>query len=107
MIPDAGDELARAVRACFVYSPGQVEIAKVASLPWASITFSGARHRLMLQLRGPGAKVAAASFLDGLQEREFRLRGHIVADIAALGDLGEVGEDSVAVTLDALTVVAA
>lgn len=46
---------------------------------WASVTFTGARHRLSLA----GADSAAArDWLAALAELELEVRGHLVADIA-------------------------
>lgn len=43
------------------------------SFPWASVTFSGDRHVLTI---APGAD------LTGIEDAEFDLGGHLVADIA-------------------------
>jgi hypothetical protein len=100
--PAAGEELKRALRVIFVIFGAAVAIESVASRPWASITFSGERHRLALYLPGPGAEAAADLFLDGLAEREFALRGHILADIALAERSDEDGQ--VRLVLEALTV---
>lgn len=104
MTADAAEALARALRGQFAGFAGTVEIDEIASRRWASITFTGARHRLGLRLAGAGARAAAGAFLDGLGEREFNLRGHIVADIALKGEVAADGEDAVRFTLEALTV---
>jgi hypothetical protein len=69
----AGRELKRALRGYFVALGAPVTVESLASRPWASITFSGERHRLILCLPGPGARAAAETFLDGLGERDFTL----------------------------------
>lgn len=104
MTADAAEALARALRKELARFAGTLEIEEIASRRWASITFTGARHRLALRLTGPGARAAADAFLDGLGEREFDLKGHIVADIALKGGVAEEGEDAVRLTLEALTV---
>jgi hypothetical protein len=96
--------LARALRVNFVKFSGRFEIEELTSRPWASATFSGARHRLILRLEGPGAGAAADGFLDGLAERDFELNGHVLADIALARDSREDGDDRVRLTLEALTV---
>lgn len=48
--------------------------------PWASITFSGARHTFLLRFDAPEAVAAGEDFIAALPEHEFRLPGHIVAD---------------------------
>ena len=65
----AGAELKRALRVYFVDLGAPVTVESMASRPWASITFSGERHRLTLCLPGPGAEAAADTFLEGLEER--------------------------------------
>lgn len=99
---DPGTELERAICASFGHLPAALEVEERSSRPWASITFVGARHRLRLGLRGPGAAALADAFLCGLPEREFDLRGHLMADIALIEDVR--GDGSVRLTLEALTV---
>jgi len=98
----AGEELARALRGCFIGFAGAVRVEEEVSRRWASVTFSGERHRLRLSLGGAQAAIAADAFLDGLAEREFELRGHILADIALVEDKRDAV--SVRLTLEALTV---
>jgi hypothetical protein len=99
----AGAELKRALRVSFVSLGAAVTFESLASRPWASITFSGERHRLVLCLPGPGAEAAVDAFLDGLTDREFELRGHVVADIEATG-IERDTDGQVRLTLEALTV---
>ena len=100
--PPAGEELKRALRVIFVMFGAAVAVETLASRPWASITFSGERHRIALCLPGPGAAAAAEIFLEGLAERDFALRGHILADIALAERSDEDGQ--VRLILEALTV---
>jgi hypothetical protein len=99
-----GAALARILGVQFVHFAGEVAVEPLACRRWASITFTGARHRLLLTLRGEGAGPAADAFLDGLAEREFALAGQIVVDIAATRDEREEGERVVRLTIEALTV---
>ena len=48
--------------------------------PWASVTFSGARHTIALAFTGSDAIAAAEGVIDGLADHEFDIPGHIVAD---------------------------
>ena len=100
---EASTELKRALRACFVTLGAAVTFEAVASRPWASIIFSGERHRVALCLPGPGAQAAVDAFLDGLADREFALRGHILADIEAAG-VQRDGDGQIRLMLEALTV---
>lgn len=99
----AGAELKRALRGDFGSLGAAVAFESLASRPWASITFSGERHRLSLCLPGPGAQAAVDAFLDGLEDREFALRGHILADIEAVG-VRRDADGQIRLTLEALTV---
>jgi hypothetical protein len=100
--PVAGLELKRALRAGFAALGAAIVFESLNSRPWASITFAGERHRVTLCLPGPGAEAAAEAFLDGLGEREFTLRGHILADIEEAGMEGDE-DGQVRLTLEALT----
>ena len=47
---------------------------------WASITFSGARHTLILQFHGAGSIPAGETFIAALPDHEFSIPGQIVAE---------------------------
>jgi hypothetical protein len=59
------------LRALMARYPGLV-IVSSSSEPWASVTFSGARHILICE---------GAPDLAGIAEGEFDLPGHVVADV--------------------------
>lgn len=48
--------------------------------PWASITFTGARHTVVLRFAGSDAVSDGEAFVAALPDHEFRLRGQLVAD---------------------------
>lgn len=48
---------------------------------WASVTFSGARHRLRSTFDGPGAVGAAADLLEKMSDLDWPMRGAFVADV--------------------------
>jgi hypothetical protein len=75
------------IRALVARYPGLLVLTGT-SQPWASVTYTGARHTLTC-VAGPN--------LTGIGEAEFALPGHIVADITAVrsGDR---------VTIEALTI---
>lgn len=50
--------------------------------PWASITFSGARHEMMIDFSGPDAVAAGERFIAALPDHEFAIPGQLVADAA-------------------------
>lgn len=104
MSRDPARALEAALLAQFAGFPGSAAIDERHSIPWASATFGGARHRVALRLEGPGADAAGDRFLDGLSERDFNLPGHIVADIALLSDARRDGGIWARIEIEALTV---
>lgn len=76
-------------------------VEEIRSRSWASATFAGVRHELTMRLEGDGAEACADAFLHGLEEREFDLRGHILADIALVSQTRATG--LVRLSLEALT----
>lgn len=75
--PDAGTRLARALER----GGPEVSVTERTSRPWASVTFTGARH--VLTLEAP-ATAALDAWLETLPETEFVIPGHLVADIAVV-----------------------
>lgn len=81
----------------------RILLTDVRSVDWQSLTFTGERHEISLTLAKPGAPTAAQALIDALEQEEFSITGHIVADIAGkLEDEDENG--SVSVAIDALTI---
>jgi hypothetical protein len=80
-------------------------VETIRSRSWASATFCGVRHEIGFRLEGEGAERAADAFLDGIEEREFDLRGHVLADIALVSRSTANGPDGpvVRIRLEALT----
>ena len=83
--------------------PTPAKLAESAERPWASITFSGARHLFTFRLIGPAGWDAACAFATHLDDMDFSLRGALVADMAvqALTRTPDGGAD---IQLEALTV---
>jgi hypothetical protein len=102
MTEDAATAFLRSVRAAFAAFQGSFTLHELVSRSWASVTFSGARHRIAFSLVGGGATEAADAFLGTLGEAEFDLRGHILADISLVGEARD--GDSVRIDIEALTV---
>lgn len=68
-------------------------------VPWASATFTGARHRLTIVAeKGP----ATMAWLAALPEMELPIAGHLVADLAVIAV--EQDEEALRATLEVLTV---
>jgi hypothetical protein len=100
-VTDAATAFLRAVRDRFDHVAGFV-VEEVRSRGWASVTFRGARHDLVFRLEGAGAEEAAARFLGGLEARDFRLRGHLLADLSLIAE--ERRPHFARIRLEALTV---
>ena len=98
-----GDRLARVVTATFGTFGGTVRVEPLEQTDWASVTFTGARHRLRVTLEGAGAVGAAADVLDRLPDLDLPLPGHIVADIALVAEQRGAGGYAV-LELEALTI---
>lgn len=106
LINDATGALLRAIHAAFAGFPGAT-IEEISSRAWASATFAGARHELALRLEGEGAEQAADALTGRLAAAEFRLRGHLVADIALISEERGAASDGgafVRMRIEALTV---
>jgi len=48
--------------------------------PWASATFSGARHHIVLGFEGADAVMRGETYIDALPDHEFTIPGKLVAD---------------------------
>lgn len=101
---DAAGALLRGVSEGFASFCGSFRLESLTSRPWASVTFSGARHKLAFSLVGEGAAAAADAFAAGLGEADFALDGHILADVALVGEERSASGDLVRLSLEALTV---
>ena len=86
MTEQLGCSLARVLELAIGTLHPAVTVEPLSRTDWASVTFSGARHRLRAVLRGTGAVGAAADFLDVMDELDLPIAGHIVADIALVSE---------------------
>ena len=102
--PDAGDRLARALRAGLAALGTETRIEARTCLDWASITFSGSRHRLRMRLEGDKAGAAADALFAQLADAGLDLQGHILVDLAVIADERDEGGGWVRLEIEALTV---
>jgi len=79
------------------------EITDSVLTPWCSATFVGARHAVTLVLKGKDATARGADLAARLPEEEFRLPGHIVADLV-VDEREETATDEVRLRLSVLTI---
>ncbi|MCB2048756.1 MAG: hypothetical protein KDE32_11085 [Novosphingobium sp.] len=70
----------RIVRALQELAGAGAEFVRHSEKPWASVTFSGARHTIALAFEGAEAMEAADLFIAALPDHEFSLGDKLVAD---------------------------
>lgn len=70
----------RVVEALLLLSNGKAQILTHEEKAWASITFSGTRHELMLDFDGTESVAAGETFIAALPDHEFSIPGQLVAD---------------------------
>ncbi|MEO5705800.1 MAG: hypothetical protein ABIT10_02885 [Alteraurantiacibacter sp.] len=63
---------------------GKARLVSHAESNWASITFAGTRHRVVLEFTGEDALEAGECFIAFLPEHEFAIPGQLVADAAVV-----------------------
>lgn len=63
---------------------GKAELVSHSERAWASATFAGSRHRVVLRFAGLDAQAAGEMFIDQLPEHEFTLPRQLVADAAVM-----------------------
>jgi hypothetical protein len=81
-----------------------VRVEHLGATDWASVTFSGAQHRVRVTFDGAGAAGAAADFLGVMGDVELPLSGHIVADLSLRAEARTDSGDHAWLELDILTV---
>lgn len=84
----------------------RILLTEFRSTDWQSLTFIGERHQFQLRATGPAATEILSRVIDGLEDVEFEVPGHLVADIAVAGEPRRDGDGSVTVGIEALTVAA-
>lgn len=63
---------------------GKAELIRHSERAWASITFSGSRHTVLLSFAGADAVLAGEALIEALPEHEFAIPRHIVADAVVI-----------------------
>lgn len=94
---DAAGPLARRIVADGARAGLGVTVVEARATRWASATFVGARHRLVLAITG-----AAEAWLAALPEAELPIGAHLVADLAVVAV--EPDEAGCRATIEVLTV---
>ena len=94
--------LLRSLKARAGVERDRIFITHCRSVDWQSLTFTGERHEIGLRLSGPGAADALARLSDGLAGAEWKLHGHVVAEIVIVAT-HRARDGSIDVDLEALT----
>ena len=63
---------------------GKAELLRHSERSWASVTFSGTRHSVVLAFTGEEAVAAGEALIDALPDHEFSIPGQLVADAAVV-----------------------
>jgi hypothetical protein len=64
---------------------GEAELVRHDERAWASATFAGTRHSVVLAFTGAEAVAAADRFIAALPDHEFTIAQQLVADAAVIG----------------------
>lgn len=75
------------------------------STDWQSLTYIGERHQFGLRLPVRDAAAIKACLLDRIEDVEWAIAGHIVADIGLESPPRVDGDGTVLLTIEALTIV--
>ena len=81
-----------------------VLLTEVRSVDWRSLTFDGERHEISMRFTGEEAALEADRMVDRMEDYEFSLNGAIVADINVVGRCVGLGDGSVSLAIEALTI---
>lgn len=98
----ANDPLPRLLAQLIERAGEPAAIERATSRPWASALFQGRRHVITLRLSGSNAAERRARFTRGLEEAEWTLPRHFVADITIDASRSMAGEEWI--ELSALTI---
>lgn len=82
----------------------RILLSEVQSVDWQSLTFTGETHLMRLRVPGPDAELLVGRLTHGIEDAEFSIPGHLVADIAVAGALNRALDGSITLEIEALTV---
>jgi hypothetical protein len=100
----AAAALLRALVARAAVARDRILLTEIRSTDWQSLTFVGERHRFALRITEPQSKEAADRVRHGLEDAEFDIPGHIVADVAVIGEPTPAPDGSMSLIVEALTI---
>lgn len=82
----------------------RILLTEFRSTDWQSLTFIGEQHRIRLRIPSPGAREVTARLVNGIEEAEFTVPGHVVADMAVASEPEVQADGSIIIAIEALTV---
>ena len=82
----------------------RILLTEFRSTDWQSLTFTGEQHQIGLRIPAPDASHIVEKLVNGLADCEFSIAGHVVADIALVGEPERREDGSIALAIEALTV---
>ena len=89
--------------ALFDLAQGQAELLRHSERNWASATFAGTRHTVVLAFNGAAAIEAAETLIAALPDHEFAIPGQLVADASVISvDQATLPEPRMVVELELL-----
>ena len=100
----AASGLLRALIARAAVPRDRILLTDVQSIDWQSLTFVGERHRLELRVAGPQSGETVDRLRTGLEDAEFDICGHVVADVAIIGEPVRASDGSTTLVVEALTI---
>lgn len=101
---DAASGLLRALLARAGVPRNRILLSEFRSVDWQSLTFIGERHQIRLRIPGQDAESIAERMTAGIEDAEFAISGHLVADISLVEPPQRNGDGSISVEIEALTV---
>ena len=84
----------------------RILLTEVQSTDWQSLTFVGEQHQFRFSIRAPGAQELMNRFAVGLEDAEFDIPGHVVADLSVERAPCRSSEELVLFCIHALTIAA-
>jgi hypothetical protein len=82
----------------------RILLTEFRSTDWQSLTFIGEQHKIRLRIPAPDAQQVASVLVHGLEDDEFSIRGHVVADVGLVGEPEHNADGSITLVIEALTV---
>jgi hypothetical protein len=82
----------------------RILLSEIRSVDWQSLTLTGERHEITLRVPGPDAEAVVNDLVSGIEDAEFSIRGHLLADIAVAAAPARALDGSVTLAFEALTI---